>query len=105
MRAKLLSLPRTSPRPILRWRQLRPTSLNFTLANDEVRAGLALARAMHRYLRISGTFAALMGHFDAGIAAARRAVVLDPLARPSHNGLGRTLYAARRYRGGGGGLW
>jgi tetratricopeptide (TPR) repeat protein len=39
-----------------------------------------------------------MGHFDAGIAAARRAVVLDPLARESHMRLGRARYAARRYK-------
>jgi tetratricopeptide (TPR) repeat protein len=38
-----------------------------------------------------------MGHFDAGLAAAHRAVVLDPLARESHSLLGRVLYAARRY--------
>ena len=38
-----------------------------------------------------------MGHFDAGLAAARRAVVLDPLARQSHGALGRALFAARRY--------
>ena len=38
-----------------------------------------------------------MGHIDAGLAAARRAVVLDPLARDSHSLLGRALYAARRY--------
>ena len=38
-----------------------------------------------------------MGHFDAAIAAARRAVVLDPLDRSSHSVLGRALYAARRY--------
>ena len=38
-----------------------------------------------------------MGHFDAGLAATRRAVVLDPLARESHTALGRALYAARRY--------
>jgi tetratricopeptide (TPR) repeat protein len=38
-----------------------------------------------------------MGHFDAALAAIRREVVLDPLARDSHRALGRTLYAARRY--------
>jgi Flp pilus assembly protein TadD len=38
-----------------------------------------------------------MGHFDAGLAATRRAVVLDPLARGSHTALGRALYTARRY--------
>jgi tetratricopeptide (TPR) repeat protein len=39
-----------------------------------------------------------MGHFDAGVAAARRAVVLDPLARGSNSALGDSLYVARRYR-------
>ena len=39
-----------------------------------------------------------MGHFDVGIAAARRAVVLDPLARNSHLVFGAALYSARRYR-------
>jgi len=48
-------------------------------------------------LRNSGQFAAHMAHFDAGVAAVRRAVVLDPLARASHSALGRALYAARRY--------
>jgi tetratricopeptide (TPR) repeat protein len=38
-----------------------------------------------------------MGHFDAGIAATRRAVVLDPLDRDSYTDLGVALYAARRY--------
>jgi tetratricopeptide (TPR) repeat protein len=38
-----------------------------------------------------------MGHFDAAIAASRRAVVLDPLSRASHATLGRALYVARRY--------
>jgi tetratricopeptide (TPR) repeat protein len=48
-------------------------------------------------LRLSGTFSALMGRFDAGIAATRRAVVLDPLARSTHAALGMALYYARRY--------
>jgi len=38
-----------------------------------------------------------MGHFDAGIAAGRRAVLLDPLDRQSHSVLGGALYFARRY--------
>ncbi|HEY4971779.1 MAG TPA: TIR domain-containing protein [Steroidobacteraceae bacterium] len=72
-------------------------TLNFTQANDEYERALALAPGNAEILRLSGTFAALMGHFDAGIAGARRAVVLDPLARQSHSGLGYTLYYARRY--------
>jgi tetratricopeptide (TPR) repeat protein len=38
-----------------------------------------------------------MGHFDAGVAAARRGVALDPLGRQSRSELGRALYFARRY--------
>jgi tetratricopeptide (TPR) repeat protein len=39
-----------------------------------------------------------MGHFDTGLGAIRRAVVLDPLARQSHAELAEALYAARRYQ-------
>jgi tetratricopeptide (TPR) repeat protein len=56
-----------------------------------------LAPGNAEVLRESGHFAALMGHFDVGVAAARRAVVLDPLGRQSHSALGRALYAAGRY--------
>jgi len=72
-------------------------TLDFTQANDEYERALALAPGNARVLRDSGQFAAFMGHFDAGVAATRRAVVLDPLARESHLALGRALYAARRY--------
>ena len=72
-------------------------TLDFTQANDEYERALALAPGNAQVLRLSGLFAALMGHFDAGVAAARRAVVLDPLARNSHSVLGEALYAARRY--------
>ena len=72
-------------------------TLDFTEANDEYKRALAHAPGNAEVLRISGTFAARMGHFDAGLAAARRAVVLDPLGRISHSELGRVLYAARRY--------
>ena len=72
-------------------------TLDFAQANDEYERALALAPGNAEALRGSGYFATLMGHFDAGIAAARRAVVLDPLARPSHTLLGQALYAGRRY--------
>lgn len=42
-------------------------------------------------------FAALMGHFDQAVAAARRAVLLNPLDSESHRRLGEVLEAARRY--------
>ena len=72
-------------------------NLDFTQASEEYDRALALAPGNAQVLRISGAFAADMGHFDAALAAIRRAVVLDPLARGSHHALGRALYAARRY--------
>jgi TolB-like protein/Tfp pilus assembly protein PilF len=72
-------------------------NLDFMQASEAYERALALTPGNAEVLRISGAFAALMGHFDAGVAAARRAVVLDPLGRPSHSALGRALYAARRY--------
>jgi TolB-like protein/Tfp pilus assembly protein PilF len=72
-------------------------TLNFTRASEEYDRALALAPGNAQVLQFSGRFAAWMGHFDTALAAARRAVVLDPLARASHSALGRALYAARRY--------
>jgi TolB-like protein/Tfp pilus assembly protein PilF len=72
--------------------------LNFTQASDEYERALALAPGNAQVLRLSGGFAAAMGHFDAALASAGRAVVLDPLARQSHSALGRALYAGRRYQ-------
>jgi serine/threonine-protein kinase len=72
-------------------------TLDFARADEEYNRALALAPGNAMVLSNSGRFAALMGHFEAGIAAARRAVVLDPLGRISRSNLGRALYAARRY--------
>jgi TolB-like protein/Flp pilus assembly protein TadD len=72
-------------------------TLNFTQASEAYERALALAPGNAAVLRISGQFAASMGHFDAGFAATRRAVVLDPLDRRSHAALALVLYAARRY--------
>jgi TolB-like protein len=72
-------------------------TLDFTRASEEYERALALAPGNAQVLRISGLFAAYMGRTDAGVASARRALVLDPLARDSHSVLGRALYAARRY--------
>jgi tetratricopeptide (TPR) repeat protein len=69
----------------------------FDKAQADARQAVALAPGNAQVLRISGLFAAYMRHIDSGLAAARRAVVLDPLARDSHSLLGRALYAARRY--------
>jgi TolB-like protein/Tfp pilus assembly protein PilF len=73
-------------------------NLDFRQASESYERALALAPGNAQVLRVSGGFAAYMGHFDAGVAAARRAVVLDPLARGSNSALGDALYVARRYR-------
>jgi TolB-like protein/Flp pilus assembly protein TadD len=72
-------------------------TLDFARASEEYERAVALAPGNAQVLRASAEFAAYMGHFDAAIAAARRAVVLDPLDRRSHSILGRALYDARRY--------
>ena len=59
-------------------------TLNFTQASDEYDRALALAPGNAEVLRLSGEFAAQIGRFDVGLTSARRAVVLDPLARQSH---------------------
>ena len=73
------------------------STLDFTQASEAYDRALALAPGNADVLRLSGPFAAYMGHFDVGVSAARRAVVLDPLARASHSVLGQALYTARRY--------
>ena len=70
---------------------------DFTQASDAYERALALGPGNAKVLLHSGFFAVLMGHIDAGLAALRRAVVLDPLARNSHSALGQSLYYARRY--------
>jgi tetratricopeptide (TPR) repeat protein len=72
-------------------------TLEFSQARGEYERAVALAPGDAQVLRLSGGFAAAMGHFDAGIAATRRAVVLDPLDQESHFILGMALYVARRY--------
>lgn len=72
-------------------------TLDFAQAREEYERAAALAPGNAKILRASVGFTALMGHFDAAIAATRRAVVLDPLDPDSHSSLGRALYTARRY--------
>jgi TolB-like protein/Tfp pilus assembly protein PilF len=72
-------------------------TLNFSRARDDYERAVSLAPGNAEVLQRSGQFAAYMGHFESGIAAARRAVVLDPLSRKSHTALGQALYASRRY--------
>lgn len=72
-------------------------ALDFTQASEAYDRALKLAPGDAAVLRYSGIFAILMGHIDAGLAALRRAVVLDPLARGSRSALAQSLYLSRRY--------
>jgi DNA-binding winged helix-turn-helix (wHTH) protein/tetratricopeptide (TPR) repeat protein len=83
--------------------------LDFAQASVEVQRAVALAPGNANVLVRYGRFAVLTGHTDAGIdaarravidggiAAARRAVILDPLNHRTHYRLGDSLYFARRY--------
>jgi TolB-like protein/cytochrome c-type biogenesis protein CcmH/NrfG len=72
-------------------------SLDFTGASEAYERAMALAPGNSEVLAEGGRFAVIMGRFDAGLAATRRAVVLDPLNPRSHDMLGETLYWTRRY--------
>jgi TolB-like protein/tetratricopeptide (TPR) repeat protein len=74
------------------------SSFDFARARDELKQALALAPGNARVSRNFGINAVYMGHFDEGIAAVRRAVVLDPLNPASQVALGNALLIARRYR-------
>ena len=77
---------------------LSDNTLDFRKASAEYERARLLAPGNAEILRLSGRFATWMQHFEEGIAATRRAVVLDPLARSTHSALGEALYAARRYQ-------
>jgi TolB-like protein/Tfp pilus assembly protein PilF len=70
---------------------------NFTLATEEYARALALEPGNARVLRNYGAFAVFMGRTDAGLAAARRATVVDPLNPDAHRQHSVALYYARRY--------
>lgn len=72
-------------------------TFDFALANAEYERASELAPGNAEVLRDTGIAAAFMGRFDTGIAALRRAVVLDPLDRTGRSYLSRALYHARRY--------
>src|SRR6185437_589609 len=76
---------------------LESGTLDFSRANEEFERAVALAPGDAQLLRVSGSFAVDMGHFDAAIATMRRAIILDPLSFPGRADLGNVLYAARRY--------
>jgi TolB-like protein/DNA-binding winged helix-turn-helix (wHTH) protein len=72
-------------------------ALDFAQASAELDRAVSLAPGSAWAIGSYGLFAVLTGRPDAGIAAARHAVALDPLNPESHFRLGETLYFARRY--------
>jgi TolB-like protein len=72
-------------------------SLELSGALREYERALALAPGDARVLREYGAFAVLIGRTEAGLAAAHRLLVLDPLNPTNHFGLGVSLAFARRY--------
>jgi TolB-like protein/Tfp pilus assembly protein PilF len=73
-------------------------ALDFTRASEEYERALALAPGNAWVAQEYGFFAVRMGRTEAAIAAARRAVVLDPLSFASHSRLGDVLFYGRRYK-------
>jgi len=70
---------------------------DFTQASNAYARAQALAPGNAGVLRDFGRFAVLMGQTELGLAALRRAVVLDPLNPSFHVKLGDALLFARRY--------
>ena len=72
-------------------------ALDFAHTQVELEHAIALAPGAAQIVGWYGRFAVMTGRTDAGIAAVRRAVVLDPLNPGTHYRLAQTLYYARRY--------
>jgi TolB-like protein/Flp pilus assembly protein TadD len=72
--------------------------LDFTQANEEYERAFALAPGNTQVLGFYAYFAVVTGRTTVGIATARRAVVLDPLNRRTHENLGTILYFGRQNR-------
>ena len=72
-------------------------TLDFTRASEEYERAMALAPGNAELLGFYGRFAVYMGRTEAGIAAARHAVVVDPLNPRSRRNLLQALFAAHRY--------
>ena len=70
--------------------------LAFTRASEEYERALALAPGKALVLQDYGGFAVAMGRTEQGLAASRRAVLLDPLNRQVHIALMIALIDARR---------
>jgi TolB-like protein/DNA-binding winged helix-turn-helix (wHTH) protein/Tfp pilus assembly protein PilF len=76
---------------------LLQNSLDFAGATREYDRAIALAPGNARVLTDYGQFAVTMGKTEAGLAAVRQGVVLDPLNYLTHWRLGASHVFARRY--------
>jgi serine/threonine protein kinase/TolB-like protein len=72
--------------------------LDFRGAAPEFERALALSPGSGRVARLYAEFASSLGHHAQAIAAAQRAVSLDPQNVLSHVTLGRALHHSRNYR-------
>jgi TolB-like protein/Flp pilus assembly protein TadD len=79
-------------------RHLESSELDFAPAQREFERARALAPGSARVLSSYGNFAVLMGQTEAGLAAVRRALVLDPLNADIRRSLASSLFFARRYQ-------
>jgi TolB-like protein len=70
---------------------------DLTLASAEYERAVALAPGNVQVMSGYALVLAYMGRADASLAAARRAVALDPLSSLTRRWLGRALYMARQY--------
>jgi len=78
-------------------RVLEDGFLDFARASDEYSHALSLAPGNARVLQRYGSFTVDMGRSEAGLAASRRAAILDPLNTESHRRLGEGQWVSRRY--------
>jgi TolB-like protein len=77
--------------------RLEQGSLNFESADHACARALALGPGNVQVLYECSLLSAYLGHADAAISNARRAVALDPLNPLSHRALGDTLRYTRHY--------
>jgi TolB-like protein len=73
-------------------------SLDMTQALGEYERAIALAPGNARVLSAYARQGVSLGRVDAGLAAGRRAVVLDPLNAATHRRLGISLFFAHHYQ-------
>jgi TolB-like protein/Flp pilus assembly protein TadD len=72
--------------------------LDFGRANQKYEQAMTLSAGNERVLRHFGLFAVLMGQTESGLAAARRAVAVDPINYNAHGYLGGTLHFSHHYK-------